>query len=121
MPTGLGHPRQILESLSESHWQSTLQLRATLCVIDARQYQDERVQQHESFIAQAEVADVLVFSKNDVLNDSQRQSVQAFAEGLPPPQRQQVFVAQGQLDFALLDAPRRENLTLSVRYYIKKI
>lgn len=111
-PTGLGHPRQILESLSESHWQSTLQLRATLCVIDARQYQDERVQQHESFIAQAEVADVLVFSKNDVLNDSQRQSVQAFAEGLPPPQRQQVFVAQGQLDFALLDAPRRENLTV---------
>jgi G3E family GTPase len=47
---------------------------ATLCVIDARQYQDERVQQHESFIAQAEVADVLVFSKNDVLNDSQRNS-----------------------------------------------
>ena len=111
-PTGLGHPRQILESLSESHWQSTLQLRATLCVIDARQYQDERVQQHESFIAQAEVADVLVFSKNDVLNDSQRQSVQAFAEGLPPPQRQQVFVAQGQLDLALLDALRRENLTV---------
>lgn len=111
-PTGLGHPRQILESLSASHWQSTLQLRATLCVIDARQYQDERVQQHESFIAQAEVADVLVFSKNDVLNDSQRQSVQDFAESLPPPQRQQVFVAQGQLDLALLDVPRRENLTV---------
>ena len=111
-PTGLGHPRQILESLSESHWQSTLQLRATVCVIDARQYQDPRVQQHESFIAQAEVADVLVFSKNDVLTDEQRRSVQAFAESLPPPQRQQVFIAQGQLDLALLDAPRRETLTV---------
>lgn len=111
-PTGLGHPRQILDSLSESHWQSTLQLRATVCVIDARQYQDQRVQQHESFIAQADVADVLVFSKNELLTEEQRQSVRTFADSLPPPQRQQVFIEQGRLDVALLDSPRRESLTV---------
>ncbi len=111
-PTGLGHPRQIVDTLSESHWQSTLQLRATICVIDARQYEDQRVREHESFNAQSEVADVIVFSKNDVLTDSQRQRIQAFADSLPPPQRQTVFIEQGRLDVTLLDAPRREHLTV---------
>lgn len=106
-PTGLGHPKQIIQNLSESHWQSTLTLEATLCVIDARQYQDERVQQHESFIAQAQVADVLVFSKNDVLNEAERASVQAFAQTLPPPIPQTVFIENGQLDFAYLHYKRK--------------
>ena len=108
-PTGLGHPRQILDSLSESHWQSTLSLRATLCVIDARQYADERVRTHESFQAQAEVADVLVFSKDDCLTEDERQAVLAFAATLPPPERQAMFVSQGQLPLAVLDTPRRES------------
>ena len=107
-PTGLGHPRQILESLSESHWQTTLSLRATLCVIDARQYEDERVKIHESFLAQAEVADVLVFSKDDCLTEIQRQSVLGFAASLPPPEREALFVAHGQLPLEVLDTPRRE-------------
>lgn len=107
-PTGLGHPRQIVEMLSESHWQTTLQLQATLCVIDARQFQDVRVQQHESFLAQAEIADVLVFSKNDLLDDEQRQAVLQFAQTLPPPERQTVFCSQGQLAPTWLSAPRRE-------------
>ena len=97
-PTGLGHPKQIIDNLSESHWQNTLQLQATLCVIDARQYQDERVQQHESFIAQALVADVIVFSKNDVLNAAQRQAAIAFVGTLPEPQPAFVFSDNGQLE-----------------------
>ncbi|PTQ90413.1 CobW family GTP-binding protein [Agitococcus lubricus] len=106
-PTGLGHPKQILETLSESHWQTTLALQATLCVIDARQYQDPRVQTHESFLAQAEVADILVFSKNEVLDDAQRASVLDFARQLPPPERQTVFISQGQLDANYLAMPKR--------------
>lgn len=97
-PTGLGHPKQIIDNLSESHWQSILQLQATLCVIDARQYQDERVQQHESFNAQAQVADVIVFSKNELLNEQQRTEVKDFAKSLPEPQPQSVFIENGQLE-----------------------
>ncbi|MDO8330780.1 MAG: GTP-binding protein [Fluviicoccus sp.] len=106
-PTGLGHPRQIVDSLSESHWQSTLDLRATLCVVDARQYADERVRSHESFQAQADIADVLVFSKDDVLTEEQRQSMRELADSLPPPARQTVFVSHGVMPLALLDEPRR--------------
>jgi G3E family GTPase len=101
-PTGLGHPKQIIDSLSANHWQSTLKLEATLCVIDARQYQDERVQQHESFIAQAQVADVLVFSKSELLTESERASVIEFSQKLPEPKPQTVFIEQGNLPLSYL-------------------
>jgi G3E family GTPase len=106
-PTGLGHPKQIIESLSASHWQSTLKLEATLCVIDARQYQDERVQQHESFIAQAQVADVLVFSKSELLTKSERASVIEFSQKLPKPKPQSVFIEQGNLPLSYLSYKRQ--------------
>ncbi|HQV79689.1 MAG TPA: GTP-binding protein [Agitococcus sp.] len=106
-PTGLGHPKQIIESLSASHWQSTLKLEATLCVIDARQYQDERVQQHESFIAQAQVADVLVFSKSELLTESERDSVIEFSQKLPEPKPQSVFIEQGNLALSYLSYKRQ--------------
>lgn len=106
-PTGLGHPRQIIDSLSASHWQTTLKLQATLCVIDARQYQDVRVREHESFIAQTEVADVLVFSKNELLSDNERASVLAFAQTLPEPKPQTVFIDNGQLELSYLAYKRR--------------
>jgi len=107
-PTGLGHPKQIIDSLSASHWQSTLTLQATLCVIDARQYQDARVQQHESFIAQAHVADILVFSKNELLNEAERASVLAFAQKLPEPKPQTVFIEQGNLPLSYLLHKRQQ-------------
>jgi G3E family GTPase len=106
-PTGLGHPRQIVENLTEDHWRTTLDLRATLCVVDARQLDDSRVTTHETFLAQADIADVLVFSKDDLLEESQRQRARDFAAQLPPPVREAVFSAQGDVAAGLLDLPRR--------------
>lgn len=106
-PTGLGHPRQIVENLTEDHWRSTLDLRATLCVVDARQLDDPRVTTHETFLAQADIADVLVFSKDDLLDDARRQQARDFAAQLPPPVREAAFSARGDLPAALLDIPRR--------------
>lgn len=107
-PTGLGHPRQIVDSLTEAHWRSTLDLRATVCVVDARQFADERIRQHESFRAQAEIADVLAFSKDDLLTEGQRQAMREFSLSLPPPPRETAFMTQGGLPLPLLDLPRRE-------------
>ncbi|HEX5277354.1 MAG TPA: GTP-binding protein [Fluviicoccus sp.] len=106
-PTGLGHPRQIVESLTEDHWRSTLDLRATLCVVDARQLADARVTTHETFLAQADIADVLVFSKDDLLDEGRRQQARDFAAQLPPPVREWVFSREGDLSAKLLDLPRR--------------
>lgn len=106
-PTGLGHPARVLDSLREPHWAEVLDVSATITLVDARELADPRVLAHETFQAQIEVADVLVFSKDDVLTDTERARARAFAEGLLPPKMHVYFMQQGELDRAWLDLPGR--------------
>lgn len=106
-PTGLGHPARVLEALREPHWAEVLDVRATLTLVDARELADPRVVAHETFQAQIEAADVLVFSKDDVLTDAEREQARAFAAGLLPPKLHVHFMQQGELERAWLDVPGR--------------
>ncbi|MED5659297.1 GTP-binding protein, partial [Enterobacter hormaechei] len=40
-PTGLGHPAQLLEQLTELHWQRSLDMRALVIVVDGSRLHDE--------------------------------------------------------------------------------
>lgn len=106
-PTGLGHPARLLDALREPHWREALDVRATLTLVDARELADPRVLAHETFCAQIEAADVLVFSKNDALSENERQQARAFAAGLLPPKAHVHFMADGKLPRAWLDLPAR--------------
>lgn len=106
-PTGLGHPARVLDSLRESHWRDTLDVRATITLVDARELADPRVLAHDTFQAQIEAADVLVFSKDDVLTDAEREHARAFAAGLLPPKTHVHFMANGELNREWLDLPGR--------------
>lgn len=106
-PTGLGHPARVLEMLREPHWQTALDVRATLTLVDARELADPRVLAHETFRAQVEAADVLIFSKDDVLTDAERARANTFAAELVPPKAHVKFMAEGQLPKAWLDLPAR--------------
>lgn len=108
-PTGLGHPAQILATLREPHWQPLLQVGATVCVIDARQLPDQRMTSHDTFQAQVAVADVLVFSKADLLDAGDRERALAFAGSLQPAKALTVFADPAHVDAAWLDvAPRAQ-------------
>jgi len=48
-PTGLGHPRQVLQMLSAPVYQAWLQLNATLTLLDARQLAEPRIVANENF------------------------------------------------------------------------
>ncbi|MCC2637105.1 MAG: cobalamin synthesis protein [Moraxellaceae bacterium] len=106
-PTGLGHPARVLETLREAHWRDALDVRATLTLVDARELADARVLAHETFNAQVEAADVLVFSKDDVLADADRTRARDFAAGLLPPKAHVFFMASGELAREWLDLPDR--------------
>lgn len=64
-PTGLGHPRQVLEMLSAPVYQSWLQLNATLTLLDARQLADPRIVANENFRDQLAAADLVIANKRD--------------------------------------------------------
>lgn len=64
-PTGLGHPREVLEVLGAEHYRDLLDLRATLTLVDARKVGDERYISHATFNQQLAVADVIVANKSD--------------------------------------------------------
>ena len=107
-PTGLGHPAELLQMLREPHWQATLRPAATLCAIDARQLDDARVTTHETFQAQVEAADLLVFTKADLLSAGQREQAAQFATRQA---KARVFASPDQIDPAWLDAPLLKPVT----------
>jgi len=108
-PTGLGHPTELLQMLREPHWQATLKPAATLCAIDARQLGDTRMTAHETFQAQVVAADLLVFTKADLLSPGQREQAQSFATQQARPW---VFAQPDQVNPDWLDSPLLQPVTL---------
>ncbi len=110
-PTGLGHPRQLLEMLSAPVYQTHLQLNATLTLLDARQLADPRVTANENFRDQLAAADVIIGNKSDRWESSDRQHLQQWQDtalnGRP-------FITTqfGAIDPALLDVPRTNTQAL---------
>lgn len=106
-PTGLGHPARVLELLREAHWREVLEVCATITLVDARELSDPRVLAHDTFRAQIEAADVLVFSKDDALSDAERAAAREFAAGLIPPKAHVYFMREGAMQREWLDLPGR--------------
>ncbi|WES87841.1 CobW family GTP-binding protein [Dickeya fangzhongdai] len=110
-PTGLGHPKQILNLLTAEAYQPWLQLQATLCLLDARQLGDSRCLENENFRDQLAAADVIVANKEDTWQDSDRDALMAWYQQQGQ-DRRLITVAQGQLDTAVLDLPRENHNAL---------
>lgn len=72
-PTGLGHPVEVLEVLSESFYQDTLSVQKVITLVDARKIADSRYTNHDTFNQQIKIADIVVGNKQDLyqVNDQQ--------------------------------------------------
>jgi G3E family GTPase len=103
-PTGLGHPAQIVEALTSPPFSQLLKLQASLCLIDPRKLVDSRYLEHETFQAQAALADVLVASKTDLASEDDLKAFEAFANSFSPPKKR-VLSAHGEVEGALLSLP----------------
>ena len=107
-PTGLGHPREILESLGAEHYREVLDLQATLTLVDARKIHDERYTQHASFRQQLNIADVIVANKADLYSDKDLPALMTFLRQTVHLDEKKVYtVNHGQVDVAWLCAPAK--------------
>ena len=105
-PTGMGHPDQLIEQLSEAHWQKALSLRAVITVVNGCSLQDNRLMAHDIFSAQVQVADLLLVSNSAAMTDTDQQALRQLAARFHKQQAQLHFIEQGQIDFSMVDQPR---------------
>ncbi|NIB40404.1 GTP-binding protein [Pseudomaricurvus alkylphenolicus] len=105
-PTGLGHPREVLEVLGAEHYREVLDLRATLTLVDARKISDERYTSHATFNQQLAVADVIVANKSDQYQPGDFQKLVDYLESEVTVADKSVHqVSHGQLQLSWLQAP----------------
>ncbi|ASP38311.1 GTP-binding protein [Bacterioplanes sanyensis] len=104
-PTGLGHPRQVLETLRNEHYQDVLELGANVCLVDPRHLSQPRYLEHQAFIDQLQLADVVVANKTDFATDADRQCFDDFIARSQPAKAASEWLTHGQLEPQLLLLP----------------
>ena len=77
-PTGLGHPAQLLEQLTEPHWQSQINMRALVTVVDGSRLQDEAWVQQELYQDQLKAAQIVVVSHVDTMTELDQKRLDQF-------------------------------------------
>ena len=105
-PSGLGHPAQVLDTLTGPLYAGILEVRATVCLVDARHLSSPRHLEHPNFQDQIHLADVLVANKADLYRPADTGAFEDFAAGLAPAKHKVACVEQGSIDLAWLDLGR---------------
>lgn len=102
-PTGLGHPTQIIDTLTSEHYADVVRLDAVIGLVDPRRLDDPRVMGNEQFQDQVATADVLVANKADLCSVPERERFMVWAEALEPAKRIVAVTEQGRLQPAWLE------------------
>jgi G3E family GTPase len=96
-PTGLGHPKEVLEVLSSEHYRTVLSLQKILTLVDARKLSDTRYTNHETFNQQIAIADTVVGSKIDLYQADEKRLLKAYVEQVGRPETQVIFAEHGNI------------------------
>lgn len=81
-PSGLGHPEEVIAVLSGEFYQSVIDLRATLTLVDARHMADAKYREHETFQQQLQIADLLVANKADMYGQNEIDALNRYLDAL---------------------------------------
>ncbi len=79
-PTGVGHPLKVVETLTGEFYAKVLDLRATICLVEAKRLRDKLYLDNETFRDQLNIADVLLASKCDQTSEDDKNYFFDFAQ-----------------------------------------
>ncbi|MBD3640237.1 MAG: GTP-binding protein [Marinobacter sp.] len=102
-PTGLGHPSQILDTLTSEPYRDILAIGPVITLVDPRKLEDPRVLENVQFRDQVAAADILVANKTDLCTDAQLAHFDQWAAALEPAKQQVFHTRHGHLSPAWLD------------------
>lgn len=101
-PTGLGHPKEVLEVLSSDHYHEVLSIQKIITLVDARQLHDARYTNHDTFNQQIAIADIVIGNKQDLYENDDKQGLRCYLSEHFSPTKQLLFTEHGKIDTSLL-------------------
>lgn len=102
-PTGLGHPAQLLEQLTEPHWHTHLSMRALLTVVDGSRLHDHAWSQQNLYADQLKAAQIIVVSHADQMQAADEQALVQLQHEYQAYAQRWLKAAQGNITLAEID------------------
>ena len=102
-PTGLGHPAQLLEQLTEPHWLQHLSMRSLVTVIDGSRLHDSDWSQQNLYQDQLKAAQVVVISHQDKMTDGDISALETLKKEYEAYQQKWMLTSQGNLSIFEID------------------
>ncbi|MEZ9289671.1 GTP-binding protein [Vibrio lentus] len=96
-PTGLGHPKEVLEVLSSEHYRKVLSLQKNITLVDARKLSDTRYSGHDTFNQQITIADTIVGNKVDLYKSGDAEKLAEYVAQVCHPDTKLIFAHQGKI------------------------
>jgi len=96
-PTGLGHPKEVLQSLTTEAYHDVVALQKIVTLVDARKLSDTRYTEHLTFNQQVAIADIVVGNKQDLYQEGDKERLEAYVNQTTPLKTEIVFTQQGDI------------------------
>ncbi|MFA0057235.1 CobW family GTP-binding protein [Vibrio echinoideorum] len=96
-PTGLGHPKEVLEVLSSEHYRKVLSLQKSVTLVDARKLSDTRYSEHDTFNQQITIADTIVGNKVDLYKSGDAEKLAEYVAQVCHPDTKLIFAHHGKI------------------------
>jgi len=105
-PTGVGHPRKVMDTLTGEFYKNVLDLRATICLVEAHKLKEQKYLANETFIDQINIADVLLASKSDQAKKEDLDNFKEFCQAFEVPKKYTDCISYGDFPADVLDISR---------------
>jgi len=102
-PTGLGHPIEVLQTLTASHYQDILDINKIITLVDARKLSDPRYRENSTFMQQIAIADSVIGNKQDLYSKQDKQQLIEFTKEHSNGYASLGFCTQGNFPLAVLE------------------
>jgi len=101
-PTGLGHPKEVLQVLSDLY-RDVLDVQQVLTLVDARQLADQRYTDNDTFNQQIAIADCIIGNKSDLYQPEDSQRLRDYVQHHGRTHASVLLTTRGQLALSMLD------------------
>ncbi|MBA5760745.1 GTP-binding protein [Vibrio sp. 404] len=105
-PTGLGHPKQVIATLTSEQYEKYVDLKATIALVDPRNLSNSKYSTNQNFNDQLDSADVVIGNKVDLCHASDVDAFNSWVTVQQPPKVFSKLMKNGDLPLEVLDVER---------------